>query len=164
MATVNSATGIDFESYNVASNKAGSNAEDIQNRFLKLLTTQMQNQDPLNPIDSTDYAAQLATFSGVEQQVRTNSLLADLGTHGASGADHGPVDRLWHRARDPEALRLVHPAATALGRLNPCKRGGPLGPPLANRVFVLPSSVAERVEEILHPGKEARRFRVVLLR
>ena len=48
--------------------------------FLKMLTTQMQNQDPLNPIDSTDYAAQLATFSGVEQQVRTNSLLADLGT------------------------------------------------------------------------------------
>ncbi|MCB2135385.1 MAG: flagellar hook assembly protein FlgD [Rhodobacteraceae bacterium] len=43
--------------------------------FLVLLTTQMQNQDPLNPIDSTDYAAQLATFSGVEQQVRTNGLL-----------------------------------------------------------------------------------------
>jgi flagellar basal-body rod modification protein FlgD len=39
---------------------------------------QMQNQDPLNPIDSADYAVQLATFSGVEQQVRTNQLLADL--------------------------------------------------------------------------------------
>lgn len=47
--------------------------------FLKMLTTQMQNQDPLNPIDSTDYATQLATFSGVEQQVRTNTLLSDLG-------------------------------------------------------------------------------------
>lgn len=47
--------------------------------FLKMLTTQMQNQDPLNPIDSTDYATQLATFSGVEQQVRTNTLLGDLG-------------------------------------------------------------------------------------
>lgn len=47
--------------------------------FLKMLTTQMQNQDPMNPIDSTDYATQLATFSGVEQQVRTNTLLADLG-------------------------------------------------------------------------------------
>lgn len=32
--------------------------------FLKLLTTQMKNQDPLNPINSTDYATQLATFSG----------------------------------------------------------------------------------------------------
>ncbi len=46
--------------------------------FLKMLTVQMQNQDPLNPIESTDYAVQLATFSGVEQQVRTNELLAGL--------------------------------------------------------------------------------------
>jgi flagellar basal-body rod modification protein FlgD len=46
--------------------------------FLKMLTTQMQNQDPLNPIDSADYAVQLATFSGVEQSVRTNQLLESL--------------------------------------------------------------------------------------
>jgi flagellar basal-body rod modification protein FlgD len=46
--------------------------------FLKMLTVQMQNQDPLNPIDSADYAVQLATFSGVEQQVRTNQLLAEM--------------------------------------------------------------------------------------
>ena len=48
--------------------------------FLKMLTAQMQNQDPLNPIDSTDYATQLATFSGVEQQTRTNDLLTNLGS------------------------------------------------------------------------------------
>ncbi len=48
--------------------------------FLKMLTAQMENQDPLNPIDSADYAVQLATFSGVEQQVRTNDLLAAMGT------------------------------------------------------------------------------------
>lgn len=48
------------------------------NTFLRMLTVQMQNQDPLKPIDSADYAVQLATFSGVEQQVRTNQLLADL--------------------------------------------------------------------------------------
>ncbi len=46
--------------------------------FLKMLTVQMQNQDPLNPIDSSDYAVQLATFSGVEQQVQTNQLLAKM--------------------------------------------------------------------------------------
>lgn len=49
------------------------------NTFLKMLTTQMKNQDPLNPIDSADYAVQLATFSGVEQQVQTNALLSSLG-------------------------------------------------------------------------------------
>src|SRR6056297_1970219 len=48
--------------------------------FLKMLTTQMENQDPLNPMDSTDFATQLATFSSVEQQVMTNDLLTDLNT------------------------------------------------------------------------------------
>jgi len=46
--------------------------------FLEMLTTQMQNQDPLNPMNSTEFATQLATFSGVEQQVRTNELLSGL--------------------------------------------------------------------------------------
>ena len=54
--------------------------------FLKMLTTQMQNQDPLNPVDSADYAVQLATFSGVEQQVKTNQMLEQLATQmGSSG-------------------------------------------------------------------------------
>ncbi|WP_298563345.1 flagellar hook capping FlgD N-terminal domain-containing protein [uncultured Aliiroseovarius sp.] len=48
--------------------------------FLVMLTAQMENQDPLNPIESSDYAVQLATFSGVEQQVRTNDLLKSMGT------------------------------------------------------------------------------------
>ena len=48
--------------------------------FLKMLTAQMQNQDPLNPMDSSEYAAQLAAFSSVEQQVKTNDLLKDLST------------------------------------------------------------------------------------
>lgn len=47
--------------------------------FLKMMTAQVQNQDPLNPIDSADYAVQLATFSSVEQQVKTNDLLTSLG-------------------------------------------------------------------------------------
>lgn len=46
--------------------------------FLLMLTTQMQNQDPLNPLESSEFAVQLATFSGVEQQVKTNDLLESL--------------------------------------------------------------------------------------
>ena len=54
--------------------------------FLKMLTAQMENQDPLNPLDSQDFATQLATFSGVEQQVKTNDLLKALSTNlGVSG-------------------------------------------------------------------------------
>lgn len=48
--------------------------------FLVMLTAQIENQDPLNPIDSTDYAVQLATFSSVEQQVLTNELLQEIST------------------------------------------------------------------------------------
>lgn len=48
--------------------------------FLTMLTTEMQNQDPLNPIESSDFAVQLATFSGVEQQVKSNQLLESLST------------------------------------------------------------------------------------
>ena len=53
--------------------------------FLTMLTTQMKNQDPLNPVESSDFAVQLATFSGVEQQVLTNDLLREMGATGALG-------------------------------------------------------------------------------
>ncbi len=46
--------------------------------FLKMLTAQARYQDPLEPIDSTEYAAQLAQFSMVEQQVQTNDTLTAL--------------------------------------------------------------------------------------
>ena len=46
--------------------------------FLRLLTAQIRNQDPLEPADSTAYTAQLATFSNVEQSVKTNDLLAQM--------------------------------------------------------------------------------------
>ena len=54
--------------------------------FLRMLTAQMNNQDPLNPVESTDFATQLATFSGVEQAVLTNDLLRGLSLQlGVSG-------------------------------------------------------------------------------
>lgn len=46
--------------------------------FLQLLLAQMKNQDPLNPIDSTQYVSQLASFSSVEQAVKQNSKLDQL--------------------------------------------------------------------------------------
>ncbi len=46
--------------------------------FLKLLTTQLKSQDPLQPMESTEFVAQLASFSQVEQQVQTNDKLDTL--------------------------------------------------------------------------------------
>src|ERR1700761_1537303 len=46
--------------------------------FLTLLTTQLQNQDPTNPMDSNQFTQELVQFSGVEQQINTNSNLQTL--------------------------------------------------------------------------------------
>lgn len=48
------------------------------NSFLKLLVAQMKNQDPTQPMDSTEYVAQLATFSQVEQTVQSNAKLDQI--------------------------------------------------------------------------------------
>lgn len=46
--------------------------------FLSLLTAQLKNQDPLKPVDSTEFVAQLAEFSAVEQQVQSNASLSEI--------------------------------------------------------------------------------------
>jgi flagellar basal-body rod modification protein FlgD len=48
------------------------------NTFLTLLTTQLQNQDPLSPLDTNQFTQQLVSFSQVEQQINTNSNLQQL--------------------------------------------------------------------------------------
>jgi len=48
------------------------------NSFLKLLTAQVRNQDPLEPMDSTQFVDQLATFSSLEQQVNSNKSLDNI--------------------------------------------------------------------------------------
>jgi flagellar basal-body rod modification protein FlgD len=52
--------------------------------FLTLLTTQLQNQDPLNPMDSNQFTQQLVEFSQVEQQINTNDNLQTLINQGSS--------------------------------------------------------------------------------
>lgn len=52
-------------------------AEDFS-QFLTLLTTQLQYQDPLSPMDSTEFTNQIVQFSQVEQQINQNQKLDDL--------------------------------------------------------------------------------------
>ncbi|HOO82288.1 MAG TPA: flagellar hook capping FlgD N-terminal domain-containing protein, partial [Alphaproteobacteria bacterium] len=52
-------------------------AEDFS-QFLTLLTVQLQNQDPLSPMDTTEFTNQLVAFTGVEQQINTNQKLDSL--------------------------------------------------------------------------------------
>lgn len=52
--------------------------------FLKLFITQVQNQDPLNPDDSSQMAAQLAQFDGLEQMMNVNKNLEKMAADNAS--------------------------------------------------------------------------------
>ncbi|MDQ0463334.1 flagellar basal-body rod modification protein FlgD [Caulobacter ginsengisoli] len=64
----------------VASKLASSKGRlaDSEETFLKLLTTQLKNQDPLSPLDSNQFTQQIVQMTGVEQQLMTNDLLAKL--------------------------------------------------------------------------------------
>ena len=72
--------------------------------FMKLLTTQIQNQDPLSPLDSNQFTQQLVQMTGVQQQLYSNDLLKQL---------------VGNRPYGPEAAgrRRVHPPHHTDGRL-----------------------------------------------
>ena len=65
-------------SQNSSAQKAANGLADNFDTFLTLLTTQLQNQDPLSPMDSNEFTAQLVQFAGVEQAIATNTNLETL--------------------------------------------------------------------------------------
>ena len=78
MTTVNSATSAAQSS--ASSTSSAKSSADIQNQFLTMLVAQLQNQDPLNPLDNTEITnqlAQMSTVSGIEQLNTTLSSLVD---------------------------------------------------------------------------------------
>jgi flagellar basal-body rod modification protein FlgD len=64
-----------------------------QDAFLQLLVTQMKTQDPTKPMESTEYMAQLASFSQVEQSVQLNTKLDSLLTSSAIGLAESMIGR-----------------------------------------------------------------------
>lgn len=62
-------------------NKTNSSSQTLSadmNTFLKLLTTQLQHQDPLDPMDTAEFTNQLVQYSSVEQSIQMNSKLDNL--------------------------------------------------------------------------------------
>ncbi|MCK6405519.1 MAG: flagellar hook assembly protein FlgD [Rhodocyclaceae bacterium] len=85
MATVSSTTGTTGNEYlaSLGTNNSSSASvtDQIQDRFLKLLTTQLRNQDPLNPLDNAQMTSQLAqinTISGIEKMNATLGKMLDF--------------------------------------------------------------------------------------
>lgn len=63
------------------------------NAFLKLLIAQLENQDPMEPMKSSDYVAQLATFSQVEKSIEMNNRLEQLLTSSQLTQAEGLIGR-----------------------------------------------------------------------
>lgn len=76
MSTISTISGLTTDAQKTAATSK-SLASDFDD-FLRLLTTQLQNQDPLSPMDSNEFTNQLVQFSQVEQQINGNQKLDSL--------------------------------------------------------------------------------------
>ena len=74
MTTVSSATSTSTTSSSSSSGTLQLGTTD----FLKLLMTQLTNQNPLDPTDPTEFTSQLATYSSLEQQINMNDTLTTM--------------------------------------------------------------------------------------
>ncbi|MEM9575703.1 MAG: flagellar hook capping FlgD N-terminal domain-containing protein [Pseudomonadota bacterium] len=87
--------------------------------FLKMLTAQARYQDPLEPIDSSEYAAQLAQFSMVEQQVLSNDLLTGLGDQLGANSIGQMAAWIGMEARSTAATSFAGDPVTILPKIEP---------------------------------------------
>jgi flagellar basal-body rod modification protein FlgD len=87
--------------------------------FLKMLTAQARYQDPLEPIDSSQYAAQLAQFSMVEQQVLSNDLLTALGNQLGAGTMAQTAGWIGMEARSSAAVEFTGAPITIIPSSSP---------------------------------------------
>ena len=90
--------------------------------FLTLLTTQMKNQDPLSPLDSNQFTAQLTQMAGVEQQLLTNDLLTSLLAAQAGGGLDNAIVMDDYKVLNSDGLRyddefVKHKILDAMGDL-----------------------------------------------
>ena len=100
-----------------AAGKAAADADKLGgdlNRFLTLLVTQLQNQDPLDPLDTNEFTAQLVQFAGVEQQINQNAHLETLIELGKAGGVAAMVGMIGKRVEAAgRIVPLVHGQAHA---------------------------------------------------
>ncbi|MBR5912847.1 MAG: flagellar biosynthesis protein FlgD [Selenomonadaceae bacterium] len=85
MANVLNTINVDGKTYDAAAYAASKTDEkksnDLdKNAFLKLLITQLENQDPLDPQDNSEFVAQMAQFSSLEQMTNMNDALGKINT------------------------------------------------------------------------------------
>ena len=77
-------------SSSTSTNKSAVTSNVSTSEFLQLLVTQLQNQDPLDPMDNSQFLTQLATFSSMEQLISINDGVTSLSD--AFGTDTASTD------------------------------------------------------------------------
>jgi len=85
-AGISSLTSLSAKSGSGATSSDASTIAGNFNQFLTLLTTQLQNQNPLDPLDTNQFTQQLVQFASVEQQLKTNDQLGSLITASKASA------------------------------------------------------------------------------
>lgn len=115
MSTV-TATGNDFSWLNAGTTSTGKKEEDAQTRFLTLLTTQLKNQDPMNPMENAEVTSQLAQMSTVDGIERLNGLFQSF-VDGQASADGVNAAALLGRGVLVEGKALSLTEAGAVGGL-----------------------------------------------
>jgi flagellar basal-body rod modification protein FlgD len=93
MTTVSGVSGVETSTASSATNSAQDQLMLDYNAFLQLMLAQMKNQDPTEPVDSTQQLAQLASFSQVEQSIKMNTKLETM----LANMSFGQVDDLIGR-------------------------------------------------------------------
>ncbi|MDQ8171219.1 MAG: flagellar hook capping FlgD N-terminal domain-containing protein [Gemmatimonadota bacterium] len=100
-----------------------------QDEFLKMLVAQLKNQDPLNPMDGKDMAAQLAQFSTVEQLITMNKSLEAQAASASGTADAIKALETSQSERADNLAQLIE-GQMAMGTV------GKIGVTLGNTTFV----------------------------
>jgi flagellar basal-body rod modification protein FlgD len=110
--------------------------------FLQLLTTQLQNQDPLSPMDTNQFTQQLVEFSQVEQQMKTNDTLSTLVS-------------LQQSAQATSALALVGATVVVNGSTVPMSNGSASWTVTASKPATATITIADATGQTVYTGNYA---------
>jgi len=90
--------------------------------FLTLLTTQLQNQDPLSPLDTNQFTQQLVQFASVEQQLKTNDQLTTLVSLQQTAQSTQALTFVQDRGGRRQHRGLTNASATGISAFRPIQR------------------------------------------
>ena len=109
-----------------AQTKASAPATLEYDAFLKLLVAELKNQDPTEPMNSSEFVAQLATFSNVEQSVRINDKLNAMMTALTLSQADGLIGKTVTSGDGSISGKVIALRAVAEGPLAILENGGEL--------------------------------------